>query len=110
MSAERFYADIITEIQIIQKEAQRAHPKDQPKMNRSDFNRYLHLKSIQLQNDAPDERSAKNTKKKNDDQDDEDFDTEMESSGDKSTTISTSTPDSSDLNDTTILFDQDQDE
>lgn len=90
------------------KEAQKAHPKDQSKMNRSEFNRYLHIKSTQLQSDAPIEQIV-DKNKKSDDQDDEDFD--MESSGDKVTTIfPTSTPDTSDLNDTTIVFDQEQED
>ena len=112
VSAEQFYLDLIKQIQVLQKEAQKTHPKDQPKMNRSDFNRYLHLKSIQLQNDSPIEKKLSknvNKDKKNDDQDDEDFD--IESSGDKVTTIfPTSTPDTSDLNDTTIVFDQEQED
>lgn len=111
VSTEKFYAGIIKQIQAMQREAQKSHPKDQPKMNRSDFNHYLHLKSIQLQNDETTEERLskdKDINKKAEDQDDEDFD--MESSGDKTTVFPTSTPDISDLNDTTIVFDQEQED
>lgn len=55
-------------------------------------------------------RKKLNKKKKY--QDDEDFNIDMESSGDKvvTTMFPVPTPDPSDLNDTTIIFDQEQDD
>lgn len=114
VSAETFYVDIIKQIQKLHVEAQRAMPKDQPKMNRSEFNNFLHLKSIELQSEAPtDKKLEKRMNKKKKYQDDEDFNIDMESSGDKivTTMFTTQPPDSStDLNDTTIVFDQEQED
>lgn len=99
----------------MQVEAQRAMPKDQPKMNRSEFNSFLHLKSLELQSESPsDKKLVKRTNKKKKYQDDEDFNIDMESSGDKivTTMFTTQQPSdsSNDLNDTTIIFDQEQDD
>lgn len=110
VSLETFYDDIIKELEKIQAEGRLSHPK----MNRNDFNKYLALKSAQLQNDAPAGKKArrKNSKEKKF-QDDEDFNIDMESSGDKivTTVFPTPTSDStSDLNDTTIIFDQEQED
>ena len=41
-------------------------------------------------------------------QDDEDFNLDFESSGDKMSVVTAPTTDPSDLNDTTIIFDQEQ--
>lgn len=114
VSAETFYVDIIKQIQKLQVEAQRSMPKDQPKMNRSEFNSFLHLKALELQSETPaDKKLEKRMNKKKKYQDDEDFNVDMESSGDKvvTTMFTTQPPDSStDLNDTTIIFDQEQDD
>lgn len=65
-----------------------------------------------MQNDSPvDKKPSKKINKKKY-QDDEDFNIDMESSGDKIVTTMFPTPTSdpsSDLNDTTIIFDQEQD-
>lgn len=76
-------------------------------INRSEFNKFLHFKSIEMQHRAANEKKVrKRMNKKN--QDDEDFNIDMESSGEKlvTTVFPTQAPD---LNDTTIIFDQ-QDE
>lgn len=110
VSAETFFVDIIKQLHKIQSNAQ----EDYPKLNRSGFNIYLNLISTQLQSDEPVARKARNKKmnKKNKKyQDDEDFNLDLESSGDKmSVTTVYPTPTSSDLNDTTIIFDQEQEE
>lgn len=107
VSLESFYEDIIKELQKFQIEARRSYPK----MNRNDFNEFLKRKSIQIQNDSPVVRKKISKKKKY--QDDEDFNIDMESSGDKIVTTAFPTPTadpSSDLNDTTIIFDQEQED
>lgn len=69
-----------------------------------------------MQNDAPAVKKVrkKMNRKNKKYQDDEDFNLDLESSGDKmsvTTVYPTPTSDpSSDLNDTTIIFDQEQDE
>lgn len=102
----------IENLQKLQIEAQRFQPADQPKMNRSDFTNYLNFQSIQIQQDAPNEKNFRRKKmnKKKKYQDDEDFNIDMESSGEKLTTVfPTQASDSSnDLNDTTIIFDQEE--
>lgn len=110
MSAEEFYTEIIKKLQKLHSEARKAHPKDQPKMNRNDFNNYLTMKSLQMQNDEQDKdskiRQRVNKKKKF--PDDEDFSSDSESSGDRATTMfpPPTSDTTSDLNDTTIIFDQ----
>lgn len=101
---------MILKIHNLQREAEGAQPADKPKMNRSEFNHYLQMKSSQLQNDSPMMELTLDKTTKNDDQDDEDFD--MESSGDKVTTVfpAPSSDPTSDLNDTTIVFDQEQED
>lgn len=96
----------------MQSEAQ----KSQPKMNRSEFNNHLNFRSLQMQmqNDAPsdDKKLRRKMSKKKKYQDDEDFNIDMESSGEKLTTVFPTQPTDSttDLNDTTIIFDQEQEE
>lgn len=107
VSAEDFYTNLITNIHKMRTEARRAHPKDQPKMNRNDFNIYLLNKGEEMQNDEQKIRKKMNKKKKF--TDDEDFNIDMESSGERVTTnfpIQTMSDSSNDLNDTTIIFDQ----
>lgn len=76
----------------------------------------MQLISTQLQNDSPTAKKTrrKANKKNKKYQDDEDFNLDLESSGDKmsvTTVYPTPTSDpSSDLNDTTIIFDQEQEE
>lgn len=109
VSVETFYEDIIKELHKLQAEGFRSHPK----MNREDFNNFLKVKS-RYQNDSPiDKKQSKKINKKKKYQDDEDFNIDMESSGDKivTTMFPTQTSDpSSDLNDTTIIFDQEQED
>jgi hypothetical protein len=111
VSIEAFYENFMKQIQTIHNEIQRSQPKDQPKMNRSEVNNFLQTK---YQRDAPfmSQKSQKMSKKKKY-SDDEDFSSDTESSGDKivTTMFPTHVPDiSTDLNDTTIIFDQEQDE
>ena len=76
-------------------------------MNRNDFNIYLLNKGEEMQNDEQKIRKKMNKKKKF--TDDEDFNIDMESSGERVTTnfpIQTMSDSSNDLNDTTIIFDQ----
>lgn len=67
-----------------------------------------------MQNDAPsdDKKLRRKMSKKKKYQDDEDFNIDMESSGEKLTTVFPTQPTDSttDLNDTTIIFDQEQEE
>lgn len=99
MSVDTF----IKQLQKLQAEAQQYQTKQSTKMSRAEFNNYM-----ALQNDAPVDkeiREKKNKKKKY--HDDEDLD--IESSGEKAvvTTFPIQTQESvSDLNDTTIIFDQ----
>lgn len=109
VSAETFYADIIKQLVKMQQEAQRA----QPKMNRSEFNNYLTVKSGQMEsNEAIIKKLRKKLNKKKKYQDDEDFNIDMESSGDKIVTTvfpdPTTDPLIGDLNDTTIIFDNEE--
>lgn len=108
MSVETF----IKQLQKLQAEAQQAQTKQRPKMMRSEFNNYLAQQSSILQNDAPvDKKIQTKVSKKKRYQDDEDLD--MESSGDKAvtTTFPIQTQESvTDLNETTIIFDQEPDE
>ncbi|CRL07027.1 CLUMA_CG019988, isoform A [Clunio marinus] len=104
----------IKNLQKMQQDILNSQTNNQQRMNRTDFNNYLNFKSksIEYQRDAPNEKKLRrkmNKKKKF--QDDEDLD--MESSGEKSVTtvFPTQAYDfSSDLNDTTIIFDQEQDD
>lgn len=95
-------------------EAQHSQPHDQPRMNRSEFNNFLSFKSDQMQSDeAVVNKLRKKSNKKKKYQDDEDLNIDMESSGDKvvTTMFPIPTPDPLfDLNDTTIIFDQEQDD
>lgn len=112
VSAETFFADIIKQLQKMQLEAQRSQPEGQPKINRSEFNNYLNFKSIQMQSDEAIIKKLRKKLNKKKYQDDEDFNIDTESSGDKVTTMfPVPTPDpASDLNDTTIVFDQEQED
>lgn len=116
VSAETFFIDIIKQLQKIQSDAQESISDEHHKLNRSSFNHYLNYISSQMQNDAPAIKKArkKMNKKSKKYQDDEDFNLDLESSGDKmsvTTVYPTPTSDpSSDLNDTTIIFDQEQEE
>lgn len=115
VTAETFFTDIINQLHKMQNDAQDSLPDDHAKLNRSSFNHYLKVTSIQLQRDAPAEKKALKKMNKKKYQDDEDFNLDLESSGDKMSVVTTvyptPTPDpSSDLNDTTIIFDQEQEE
>lgn len=93
----------------MQIEAQSSMIGDEP-MNRSEFNKYLKFKAIEIQQKQQQKKIRKRLNKKN--QDDEDFNIDTESSGEKlvTTVFPAQAPDlSTDLNDTTIIFDQ-QDE
>lgn len=89
---------------------QRSQPKEE-RLNRSEVNNYLQTK---YQRDAPFQPKRNKLSKKKKFSDDEDFNSDTESSGDKAPTTMfapTHAPDpTSDLNDTTIIFDQEQDE
>lgn len=79
------------------------------------LNAYMKYQSAQVQNDAPnDKKSRKKANKNKKMQDDEDFNIDTESSGEKlvTTVFPTQAPQdtTTDLNDTTIIFDQEQDE
>jgi hypothetical protein len=105
VSAETFFADFIKQLYKLQSD----NSDDQPKLNRSGLNNLLNSLSHQLQSDEP-KRPSKKARKNKKYPDDEDMD--LESSGDKMSVVTTvyptPTPDpSSDLNDTTIIFDQD---
>lgn len=87
---------------------QRSFPKDE-QLNRSEVNQLLQTK---YQRDAPFKPKRKNMSKKKKFSDDEDFNSDTESSGDKIATtmfVPTHVP-PADMNDTTIIFDQEQDE
>lgn len=109
VTAEAFYQDIIKQIYQLQNEARDRFGK---KLIRSDFNSFLDQKSKEMQQN--DERKIlRKTNKKKKFQDDEDLNLDMESSGgDKlvTTVFPSSTADTTaNLNDTTIIFDQEQD-
>lgn len=110
VSAKTFYEDIVKQLLKLQAEAQRTQPRE--RMNRSGFNDFL--SDLAMQNDSPlSKKYKKKFAKKKKIQDDEDFNIDMESSGDKIVTTSfpSPTPDSTaDLNDTTIIFDQEQED
>lgn len=116
VTAETFFNDIIKQLHRIQNDAQESLPEDHPKLNRTGFNHYLKFISTKIQRDAPGDKKARKKNKKY--QDDEDFNLDLESSGDKmsdkmsvTTVYPTPTPDPSfDMNDTTIIFDQEQEE
>lgn len=112
VAAESFYQDIIKQIMQLQVEARDRFGK---KLSRSDFNNFLDMKSREMQQSQQfEERKAqrrKNKKKKF--PDDEDLNADMESSGSEklvTTVFPSSTADTTaNLNDTTIIFDQEQD-
>jgi hypothetical protein len=107
VSAETFFADFIKQLYKLQYE----YTDDHTKLNRSGLNNLLNSLSNQMQSDQP-KKVSKKLRKNKKYQDDEDFNMDLESSGDKMSVVTTvyptPTPDpSSDLNDTTIIFDQD---
>lgn len=117
LSAESFYHDIIRQITQLQFEAKDKYGK---KMSRSDFNNFLESKSRDMQqmqrmkeNEENERKIMRRNNKKKKFHDDEDLNVDMESSGgDKlvTTMFPSSTADTTDnLNDTTIIFDQEQD-
>jgi hypothetical protein len=109
VSVEAFYDEIIKHLQKLQSQ--------NPKLNRNEFNRYIQ-ESASYSSHMSERKMRKkmmrmNTKKKI--IDDEDMNLDMESSGDKEQIPITTYPppltsESPDLNDTTIIFDQEPEE
>jgi hypothetical protein len=117
VSVDAFYDEIIKHLQKLHSEALKTHPK----LTRNEFNRYVQesanynsLRSAPLDRKMRKKMRMNNKKKISDD---EDLSVDMESSGgggDKDQLVTTYPPaitsESSDLNDTTIIFDQEPDE
>lgn len=104
VSLETFYEDLLKQIEKLQNDAKEKWGKEKI----SEFNNFLESESKKLHREDRKLQRRKNNKKKF--QDDEDL--EMESSGDKmvTTVYPSSTADTTaNLNDTTIIFDQEQD-
>lgn len=105
VSVDTFFSDFIKQLTKLKPSNQ----EDFIKLNRSGFNNYLEFISNQLQSDEPKKKNHRKVKKDKKYQDDEDFNLDLESSGDKMSVVTAPTTDpSSDLNDTTIIFDQEQ--
>ncbi|KAG5670924.1 hypothetical protein PVAND_001153 [Polypedilum vanderplanki] len=113
--AEVFYNEIIKKLKNLHSDALKIHPK----LTKNEFNRYIQESDGNFNSHTMDKKLRKKIIRMNNKKkiiDDEDLNPDMESSGDKDQIITTFSPpltsESSDLNDlnndTTIIFDQEE--